>query len=459
VILEDGKIVREGIPEEICAVYDTVDLGTEEDVRKNADYGIPLAEYRMSKLCLRDNDPEGSAEWLRKAAHSGNPIAMTEYAEMCMDQGNTEDADRFLYMASKRGHRDAMWKYAVLHSGFQEDELEKTLKVMSQKGDHFDAYRYAEYLRITARNEKDLGRAYEVYCNAAEMGNLDARYRAATMRLNGTGTIINIEEAVKELEELGSYGHVKSMSDLSKIYMDGRYLKPDFETGLKWTLNLANAGVADSQFTVAIMYASGIGTEVNLEEANKWFARYTISPIDGPGGGAAASAKIIEAKLPMDHFRINNVLIKGFSKAALSENLTIMMDAHKVKRPDYVFELAKQAAYTGGQPQSFLADCYYRGIGVDADPDKAFKLFHVAADSGSSRAMMTIALMYRYGVGTKRNEAMFEKYIRMAAKRDNTVAINIMEEWKKSNQTRIKRIANPRNTARRRNNGRSGGKS
>ncbi|MCQ2070617.1 MAG: ATP-binding cassette domain-containing protein [archaeon] len=459
VILENGKIVKEGIPEEVCAVYDTVDLGTEEDVRRHADYGIPLAEYRMSKLCKRDGEPEKSAEWLQKAAFSGNPIAMTEYAELCIDKGDMESAERFLLMAAKRGHRDAMWKYSVLHSEFQEDDLEKTLEIMSRKGDHFDAYRYAEYLRIVARNEAGLEKAYAAYRTAADMGNLDAKYRAAAMQINGTGTVIDIKNAIADLEVLGNYGHTKAMSDLAKIYMDGRYVKPDFETGFQWTLKLANAGIADSQFTVAIMYSSGIGTEVDMDEADAWFRIYAISALEGPVSEASESAKIIGCRLPLDSFRINNVLIKGYSKRALSENLTTMMDTSKVKRQDYVFQLAKQAAYTSGKPQSFLADCYYRGIGVEADPAKAFELFHVAADSGSSRAMMTVALMYRYGVGTERDMEMFERYIRMAAKRDNTVAMNVIEEWKKSNQARLKKVADPRKINRRRNGGRSGGKS
>ncbi|MCQ2085598.1 MAG: ATP-binding cassette domain-containing protein [archaeon] len=459
VILEGGKIVREGIPEEICTVYDTIDLGSEEDVRRQADYGVPLAEYRMSKLCIRDNDPEKGAEWLQKAAFSGNPIAMTEYAELCIDRGDMESAERFLLMAAKRGHRDAMWKYSVLHSEFQEDDLERTLEIMSRKGDHFDAYRYAEYLRIVARNEAGLEKAYKAYRVAAELGNLDAKYRAASMQINGTGTPIDIKSAIADLEVLGNYGHPKAMSDLAKIYMDGRYVKPDYETGFNWTLKLANAGIADSQFTVAIMYSSGIGTEVNMEEANAWFKRYAISALEGPVSEASESAKIIGCRLPLDSFKINNVLIKGYSKRALSENLTTMMDASKVKKQDYVFQLAKQAAYTSGKPQTFLADCYYRGIGVEADPAKAFELFHVAADSGSSRAMMTLALMYRYGVGTERNQMMFERYIRMAAKRDNTVALNVVDEWKKTNQARLKKVADPRKVNRRRNSKRSGGKS
>ncbi|MCQ2079911.1 MAG: ATP-binding cassette domain-containing protein [archaeon] len=459
VILENGRITRDGIPEEICAVYDTVDLGTEEDVRRNADYGIPLAEYRMSKLCMRDGDEKGAAEWLQKAAYSGNPIAMTEYAEICLEKQDPVSAERFLLMAAKRGNREAMWRYSDLHSEFREDDLERTLRIMARKGDHFDAYRYAEYLRIVVRNEADRQKAYHAYRTAAALGNIDARYRAATMLLNGTGTTIDIAGALEELVALGNMGHTKAMSDLAKIHTDGRYVKPDFAEGFRWTLKLANAGVADSQFTVAIMYASGIGTEVDMDEADAWFRRYAVCALEGPVSEASESAKIIGCKLPLDSFRINNVLIKGHSRRALSENLTTMMDTSRVKRPDYVFQLAQQAANTAGRPQSYLADCYYRGIGVDADPARAFELFHVAADSGSSRAMMTLALMYRYGVGTERDMEMFERYIRMAAKRDNTVAMNIMDEWKKSNQARLKKVADPRKINRRRNVGQSGGKS
>lgn len=73
-------------------------------------------------------------------------------------------------------------------------------------------------------------------------------------------------------------------------------------------------------------------------------------------------------------------------------------------------------------------------------------MYHRAADYGSTRAMMTIALMYRYGIGVKQDSAKFEKYIRMAAKRDNSIALAVVDELESKNIARIKKIANPNHT-------------
>lgn len=125
-----------------------------------------------------------------------------------------------------------------------------------------------------------------------------------------------------------------------------------------------------------------------------------------------------------------------------------MLDQRKVKNPGTVFRTAEQAANTAGTTQSFLADCYYKGIGTEPDIAKAFGLYSTAADYGSTRAMMTIALMYKYGVGVERDMEMFERYIRMAAKRDNAVALAIVDELDSKTRSRIRKIANPRNTNR-----------
>lgn len=41
VILEGGKIVSDGSPEQVCMDYDTVDLGTDESLLKYAGEGVP----------------------------------------------------------------------------------------------------------------------------------------------------------------------------------------------------------------------------------------------------------------------------------------------------------------------------------------------------------------------------------------------------------------------------------
>ncbi len=47
VILDNGVITADGDPDEICKEYDALNLGTQEELVRSAETGVPDAEYRM----------------------------------------------------------------------------------------------------------------------------------------------------------------------------------------------------------------------------------------------------------------------------------------------------------------------------------------------------------------------------------------------------------------------------
>lgn len=106
--------------------------------------------------------------------------------------------------------------------------------------------------------------------------------------------------------------------------------------------------MARDQFAVARMYTEGIGTEKDPEKAAEWLGRYAISSLEDPIADAADSAKIIGKRLPLDSYAINLFLCDGFSRRALIQNLTMMLDVPKVKDKEFVYAMAVQAANTAG---------------------------------------------------------------------------------------------------------------
>jgi ABC-type polysaccharide/polyol phosphate transport system ATPase subunit len=448
IILDDGKITADGLPEDVCATYDVIDLGSQEALAEHANKGVPQAEYMLSKYCIADGDTEGFRKWLSKAAYSNHTGAMVEYASLCASEGDTEEAKKLLLSAAKRGSDVARWRYSAMVQGFDGKEVRDGLKAIARKGDHFDVYRLAKYLRLTAMDEEDLAKAYAMYQEAISLGNRDACHEAAIMKLNGIGTPIDAEGAIRELRDLAEQGDTRCMQDLVSIYSDGHHVSPDKKEQLYWHTKLANAGVTRSQFVVAMMHMNGIGTERNLDLAEEWLGRYAVSSLEDPLADAADSAKIIGHKLPMDAYAINMFLIKGFSRRALISNLSTMLDVTTVKDKELVFKLSQQAASSAGASRTFLAECYLKGIGTEPHPDKAVELYRSAADYGSTRAMMVVALMYRYGVDGKTDMELFERYIRMAAKRDNAIALAVVDELDDKNVKRLKKVANPRRISR-----------
>ncbi len=444
IVLSDGKISDDGLPEDVCAKYDVIDLGSEEALIDNANKGVPQAEYLLSKQCLARGDSEGYLEWLNRAAYSNHTNAMVELASLYASEGSIEEAEKLLLSAAKRGNEVARWRYSALTQEFEGDEIRKALKAISRRGDHFDVYRFAKYLRLTALTDKDLEAAYKEYEVAIRLGNKGASYEAALMKLNGIGTPIDVDGAIADLRALGEMGDLQAMQDLVRIYKDGMYRSPDTKEQLYWQTKLANAGVPRSQFAVAMMNLNGIGTDKDPNAANEWLSRYAISSLEDPLSDAADSAKIIGNNLPMDAYAINTFLIKGYNRRAFISNLTVMLDVPNVKDKEQVFKMSQQAASSAGASTTFLAECYLKGIGTEPQAKKALELYRLAADYGSTRAMMVVALMYRYGIDGTTDMELFERYIRMAAKRDNAIALAVIDELENKNVKRLKKVANPR---------------
>ena len=54
--------------------------------------------------------------------------------------------------------------------------------------------------------------------------------------------------------------------------------------------------------------------------------------------------------------------------------------------------------------------CYYLGIGVDVDKQKAFTYYLKSAEEGNSIGIWKTAICYRYGIGVEENFNEFVKW-------------------------------------------------
>ena len=135
------------------------------------------------------------------------------------------------------------------------------------------------------------------------LSDVDALYEVAVRTFNGIGLSTDGFKAVKELESLAERGHVQSMEYLGYIYDSGKnptyfshekavkwyreaanngsvsgayYIcahhisKSEYSTAFIWCKIAADAGIPAAESTLGYMYASGTGTEKDLERAAKY---------------------------------------------------------------------------------------------------------------------------------------------------------------------------------------------
>jgi TPR repeat protein len=110
----------------------------------------------------------------------------------------------------------------------------------------------------------------EMYQDAAEGGDLNARYKLAMCYYFGKGTKRNMEETVKHLQIAAESDHERSQYELSGIYKHGRdEIKKDTEKANFWLQKAAENGDRDAQYDLAAFYMK----EKDNEKAKFWYSK------------------------------------------------------------------------------------------------------------------------------------------------------------------------------------------
>ena len=87
-------------------------------------------------------------------------------------------------------------------------------------------------------------------------------------------------------------GDIRSLGMLRLIYMQNMNegkgdAKQNAEHLYKWTRKLAEAGEADAMIALGEAYQDGIGVEINMAEANRWYSRGIEAVRKAADGGDA----------------------------------------------------------------------------------------------------------------------------------------------------------------------------
>jgi len=143
---------------------------------------------------------------------------------------------------------------------------------------------------------------------------------------------------------------------LGDLYMDGKFMKKDPEEAFKWYMMSALVGNSRSQYQVASMLDSGIGTEKDVEQAKKWFGIYSNSILNDSRKSAMETLKARKGD-----FDVSNDLLKAMSRTYQPQSMTRLATKYEQgkgfkKSLKGAFDLQSKAALAGGGPRVRLAD-------------------------------------------------------------------------------------------------------
>jgi len=204
------------------------------------------------------------------------------------------------------------------------------------------------------------------------------------------------------------------------------YINGDYPQAYEILLPLAEAGNAEAQKIIGIMYDYGQGVEKDKRAALDWFIR-----------SAEQGQPAVQYQVGAKYFRGDGIqqdygeAARWWEKAAAGGqvdaqfNLGLMYyrGLHVPRDHKRAAELFQAAAEQGHSYSQFsLAVMYSYGQGVQKDHHKALEWFTKSADQGVAQAQFNLGVYYENGHGVERNLETARKWYQRAAAQDLKVA-------------------------------------
>ena len=402
--IENGKIVMDGGPKEVCAQYQSRINEDPEIVKDLADSGVPDAQYKLALMyrdgyCFEKN--YGLYEkWLKSAADRRSVRAQVAYGDMLMSKGEREKAKNYYLAAAERGDWEARTKIASLSSS-KDNDTQKLVDLYERSlilGNGLMEYRYAELLLKIAWCDDDRKEAFQMFLRSAEDGYPEALHQVAVMYRDGIGTSKDFEKMIFYLNKSAEKGLMRSITLLADIYGQGKLLPKDRGISFKWTLRAAELGNRDFMYRVAVMYRDGIGVDCDKEESNRWFKRFVNTNIYQQNALASNYVRLIDNDgLELLYENMADAMNPGM----IQQFIIYSKDSGK---KDQLLKSLEMLAEAGNQDAiNKLGNMYYDGFCVNVDLKKALYWYDKGTKYGNSWSCFRAGEMYRDGKGTEKN--------------------------------------------------------
>lgn len=198
---------------------------------------------------------------------------------------------------------------------------------------------------------RDDAKAAEWYKKAVDLGDREAMFALAMMKIGGRDGPANREDGAKLLAQSAKLGKAAAAYNLGLLYLEGQTFPQDIKRAAELFRQAAEAGNPEAQYALATFYKEGRGVEKNLTEAAKWLS-------------AAALADNTDAEV--------EYAIALFNGTGVTKDI-----------PTAVALMSRAARQNSPIAQNRLAHILIAGEGVPADPVEGFKWHIIAKTAGA----------------------------------------------------------------------------
>ena len=374
-----------GVKKDIKKAFDWFSAAAKQN---NVDAIVMLAEYQLKGILVEKNE-KAAFETFVQAVDKGSVAAMLRLGR-CYEGGlGVEQNLTTAYM----------WymKFAQKHPVTGKKEAQRIEKVANvwdkalKENNPEAQFLLAEYYsEDTPGLKKDLKKSFALYKKAAEQGHVEAMFKLTGCYAKGKGVDQDIPSAIDWCKKAADKNHGNALFEMGRLYQQGIAVTQNLTTAYDYfdkaeiaKFNRAtqakaeiatiaqcwqNAydGDAANQYKLAVCYFKGIGIEKNNTVAQQWLEK-------------SAAQKYSEAQYDL-------AVIYMLDKSP-----------EKIKQ---AFELLTQAAAKNHiKAMVKLGECYYNGLGVEDDYEKAIELWEKAIKENNSDAMYLLGVYRSTGRG------------------------------------------------------------
>ncbi len=240
-----------------------------------------------------------------------------------------------------------------------------------------------------------------------------------------------ISNTVEDVMANAEMGDAESQATLAYMYAKGLEVEKDELTATKWYQMAAEQGHVNSQYNLGVIYAKGRGVKQNFEKSFKWYSK-------------AAEAGDVTAQIALSSMYTKGIGVDKDARAAFTwclraakrSNLNSMymlgqmyMDGNGITQnhAEAYTWLKKAADRDHIKAQMALAFMYGKGMGVERDDVEAYHWYRKAAEAGEPNAQYNLGLIYSKGRGIKPNIIEAKRWYKQAADQGVEVAAQALE--------------------------------
>lgn len=319
----------------------------------------------MWSYAMLIEDDDETAKYLKMSADMMNPEGLWRFGSFLLKHGDVDNAEKYFKLSADLNNAEGEWRYAYI--------LEK--KGFIAESEH---YYQKSSMKNNANGKSNIGFLSENgkirddyasnYKSAAYLGSDVGQFNYALVQLKEKK---NVESAEHYFKMSAEQDNPSAMYNLSKMYEN-----KDPQIAAEYMKQAAELGLPEAEVSYGLMLQNGIGVPKNTREALKYYK---------------SAAK------------------KGNSDGQYNLGLLLSLSLQF----DYAARMFKKASDQGHELAALnLASLYQKGLGVELNPQKAMKYYHIASQSGTvHEAEFNLALMYENGTGVDKDlNKAFELY-------------------------------------------------